>query len=263
MKERKLTVADIINIYGKTVKGVKVFNKKQQVKANIFMQDEPKAFSLSDEEEVLRIYIDAESSEASFDGMLSEDEPAEIAQDITKKEGEVVAAGLAEYAKLVEQLAAELTDEQLEDSGHIKNLYQNILPRWDWEEWYDLLKAVRQKKRQAEHEEKTAEVIFNEMPYFAQAAGQQAVKYLVECARKNRLFKIDDAADWQADILWQMFYCMGIDVKTAAETLSKKSISLNGLDLQDNKYLLAFIEELRAEQWKQGEVTKLRTKELR
>lgn len=260
MKERKLTVEDIINIYGEAVKEVKVFNKKQRVQQETFLQDEPKAFALSDEPDVLRIYMDIESCEASFDGTL---EAKEIAQDIVDAVGKDVAAGLVEYANLVKQLAEDLTDEQLEDSAHIKSLLKEQLPAWDREDWYDLLKAVRKEKHKEQHEQQTAEVIFNQMPYFAQAAAQQAVDYIVKAAKNNNLFHADKVVDQAEETIREMFFCMGIDIKDAAVNLSKKNFYLTGYDWQDNKYLLAYIEELRAKQWESGEVAQLRTKELR
>lgn len=184
-----------------------------------------------------------------------------VAKEVVESIGEDLAGALVEYANLVKQLAEELNDEQLEDSDYIKNLLSDQLPNWDWEDWYDLLVAVRKKKRQKEHEEKTAEVIYNEMPYFAQEAAERAVSYIVEAARNNELFKANKAADQQADILWTMFYCMGVDIKMAAKNIGKK-IEEQGFIWGKGKYLIAYIEELREIQWENdGEVTKLRTKE--
>lgn len=70
MEEIKLTVENIIRIYGKQVKEVKVFYKKYRVPQEAFLQDEPVAFALSDEPDVLRIYIDKESTKASLEGTL-------------------------------------------------------------------------------------------------------------------------------------------------------------------------------------------------
>ena len=60
--------------------------------------------------------------------------------------GEDLAGALVEYANLVKDLAADLTDEQLEDSSYIKSLLGEQLPDWDEEDWDDLLKNVRLKK---------------------------------------------------------------------------------------------------------------------
>lgn len=58
---------------------------------------------------------------------MSEDRAKEIiaekvAKDIVENIGEDLAGALVEYANLVKDLAADLTDEQLEDSSYIKSL---------------------------------------------------------------------------------------------------------------------------------------------
>lgn len=174
--------------------------------------------------------------------------------------GKEVEGMLARYENLVKQLAEELSDKQLEDSDYIKNLLSDQFPNWNWDDWYDLLIAVRKEKHQKEHEEKTAEAIYNEMPYFAQAAAEKIVDYIVKAARNNELYKMNKAADQQVDILWTMFYCMGIDIKMAAVNIGKK-IEEQGFIWGEGKYLIAYIEELREVQWKNGYVTKLRTRE--
>ena len=68
----KLTVESIINIYGSGVKEIKTYNEAKRAKTEEFLQVEPVAFGLSDEPDVLRIYIDKESTEASLDGTLEE-----------------------------------------------------------------------------------------------------------------------------------------------------------------------------------------------
>ena len=60
----KLTVESIINIYGSGVKEIKTYNEAKRAKTEEFLQVEPVAFSLSDEPDVLRIYIDKESAAA-------------------------------------------------------------------------------------------------------------------------------------------------------------------------------------------------------
>lgn len=82
---------------------------------------------------------------------MSEDRAKEIiaekvAKDIVENIGEDLAGALVEYANLVKDLAADLTDEQLEDSSYIKSLLGEQLPDWDEEDWDDLLKNVRLKK---------------------------------------------------------------------------------------------------------------------
>lgn len=82
---------------------------------------------------------------------MSEDRAKEIiaekvAKDIVENIGEDLAGALVEYANLVKDLAADLTDEQLEDSSYIKSLLGEQLPDWDEEDWDDLLMNVRLKK---------------------------------------------------------------------------------------------------------------------
>lgn len=82
---------------------------------------------------------------------MSEDRAKEIiaekvAKEVVESIGEALAGALVEYANLVKDLAADLTDEQLEDSSYIKSLLGEQLPDWDEEDWDDLLKNVRLKK---------------------------------------------------------------------------------------------------------------------
>ena len=82
---------------------------------------------------------------------MSEDRAKEIiaekvAKEVVESIGEDLAGALVEYANLVKDLAADLTDEQLEDSSYIKSLLGEQLPDWDEEDWDDLLKIVRLKK---------------------------------------------------------------------------------------------------------------------
>ena len=82
---------------------------------------------------------------------MSEDRAKEIiaekvAKEVVESIGEDLAGALVEYANLVKDLAADLTDEQLEDSSYIKSLLGGQLPDWDEEDWDDLLKNVRLKK---------------------------------------------------------------------------------------------------------------------
>lgn len=58
---------------------------------------------------------------------MSEDRAKEIiaekvAKEVVESIGEDLAGALVEYANLVKDLAADLTDEQLEDSSYIKSL---------------------------------------------------------------------------------------------------------------------------------------------
>lgn len=82
---------------------------------------------------------------------MSEDRAKEIiaekvAKEVVESIGEDLAGALVEYANLVKDLAADLTDEQLEDSSYIKSLLGEQLPDWDEEDWDDMLKNVRLKK---------------------------------------------------------------------------------------------------------------------
>lgn len=82
---------------------------------------------------------------------MSEDRAKEIiaekvAKEVVESIGEDLAGALVEYANLVKDLAADLTDEQLENSSYIKSLLGEQLPDWDEEDWDDLLKNVRLKK---------------------------------------------------------------------------------------------------------------------
>lgn len=59
---------------------------------------------------------------------MSEDRAKEIiaekvAKEVVESIGEDLAGALVEYANLVKDLAADLTDEQLEDSSYIKNAF--------------------------------------------------------------------------------------------------------------------------------------------
>ena len=82
---------------------------------------------------------------------MSEDKAREIiaenvAKEVVESIGEDLAGALVEYANLVKELAADLTDEQLEDSGYIKSLLSEQLPNWEWDDWYELLENVRREK---------------------------------------------------------------------------------------------------------------------
>lgn len=83
---------------------------------------------------------------------MSEDRAKEIiaekvAKEVVESIGEDLAGALVEYANLVKELAADLTDEQLEDTSYIKSILGEQLPNWGNEDWNDLLENVRQRKR--------------------------------------------------------------------------------------------------------------------
>ena len=184
-----------------------------------------------------------------------------VAKEVVESIGEDLASALVEYANLVKQLAEELNDEQLEDSSYIKSLLGEQLPNWEWDDWYDLLKNVRQEKYREAHEEQTAEKIFNDMPYFAKEAAQEVLKRILKAEKADKLFKMDAEADTAAEILWDMFYCCVADIKWTAKKYNAEAKELTTAERKEHKDLLGFIEMLREGMWKQGEVLKLREKE--
>lgn len=197
---------------------------------------------------------------------MSEDKAKEIiaekvAKDVVESIGEDLAGALVEYANLVKDLATDLTDEQLEDTGYIKSLLSEQLPNWDWDDWYELLKNVRREKYKEVHEEQTAEKIFNDIPYFAKEAAQAALKRLLKAEKANKLFKLDAEADTAAEILWNMFYCCTADIKWTAKKYNAEAKALTIAESREHKDLLGFIEMLREEMWKCGEVLKIREEE--
>lgn len=197
---------------------------------------------------------------------MSEDKAKEIiaekvAKDVVENIGEDLAGALVEYANLVKNLATDLTDEQLEDTGYIKSLLSEQLPNWDWDDWYELLKNVRREKYKEVHEEQTAEKIFNDIPYFAKEAAQAALKRLLKAEKADKLFKLDAEADTAAEILWNMFYCCTADIKWTAKKYNAEEKALTIAESREHKDLLGFIEMLREEMWKCGEVLKIREEE--
>ena len=143
-----MVVNDYINIYGSAVTEVKVYSKKQRVEAEAFLQEEPVVFSLTDEPDVLRFYMDEETYDALLEGTLEEQKEIteevveEMAQAIVEGLGKDLAAALVEYANLVKQLAEDLTSDQVQDTAKIKELLAADLPDWDEEDWEDLRAAV-------------------------------------------------------------------------------------------------------------------------
>lgn len=87
---------------------------------------------------------------------MSEDKAREIiaenvAKEVVESIGEDLAGALVEYANLVKDLAADLTEEQLEDTAYIKSILQEQLPNWDEEDWTELLENVRKSRRKERH----------------------------------------------------------------------------------------------------------------
>lgn len=169
-----------------------------------------------------------------------------------------------EYECIVEQLAEQIQPEELDklETKDLQALLGAGFESWKFEDWYKLLTDIKRKKRQAEHEAMTAEAIFNGLPWAAQQAAQEAVGILIKKAEADKLFKADETADAMVNVLWNMFYCMGINIKNTARKLGKDNKAYSYNDLNENKLLLDFIKELRDEQWYgQGEVARLRCKE--
>ena len=94
---------------------------------------------------------------------MSEDKAREIiaenvAKEVVESIGEDLAGALVEYANLVKELAADLTDEQLEDSSYIKSLLSEQLPNWDSEDWDDLLENIRREKGRKKDKKEAVEI---------------------------------------------------------------------------------------------------------
>ena len=169
-----------------------------------------------------------------------------------------------EYECIVEQLAEQIQPEELDklETKDLQALLGAGFESWKFENWYKLLTDIKRKKRQAEHEAMTAEAIFNGLPWAAQQAAQETVSILIKKAAAEKLFKLDETADAMVDVLWNMFYCMKIDIKNTATKLCKDDKVYSYSDLNENKLLFDFIKALRNEQWNgEGEVARLRCKE--
>ncbi len=174
------------------------------------------------------------------------------------------ARNLIGYGRLVEELADKIQPEELDDleTERLKEIMGSGYEKWEFGDWYRLLTDIKRKKRAAGHEVLTANNIFNSLQWAAQQAAQETVKILIKKAEKEQLFKMDEAADMAAEILWNMFYCMKIDIKNTAAKMCKEKRAYSYNELKENKLLLDFIEELRKEQWfGSGEVARLRSKE--
>ena len=169
-----------------------------------------------------------------------------------------------EYDELVKELAEDIEYKKL-DELETKNLEEMLgekAKKWKFEDLYRLLVDIKRYKREEAHRILTAEAIFNDLPWAAQQAAQEAVIVLIKKAKAQLLFKMDETADMAVNFLWNMFYCMGIDIKDAAQKMSEEQRKYSYNDKKENKMLLEFIEELRKRQWDgEGEVTRLRRKE--
>lgn len=173
------------------------------------------------------------------------------------------ARNLIGYDGLVSSLTADIPVGKLEEL-EIKDLKERLgagYESWEFKDWYRLLTDIRRKKGKQAHEILTEEAIFNSLPWAAQQAAQEAVRILIKKAADNLLFKIDETADMAANILWNMFYCMKIDIKDTAQIMQEQKRAYSYNDLKENKLLLDFIRELRKRQWySNGEVARIRSR---
>lgn len=174
------------------------------------------------------------------------------------------ARNLIGYERLVEELAEKIQPVELEemDTEKLKGFLGTGYEKWEFKDWYRLLTSIKRKQRQAAHEVMTADAIFNRLPWAAQQAAQEAVRVLIKKADAGKLYKLDEAAETAVEILWTMFYCMGIDIKNTIMKMHRDNKAYSHNDTKENKLLLDFIEELRKEQWYgNGEVARLMEKE--
>ena len=168
------------------------------------------------------------------------------------------------YDELVKELAERIKGEELDEleTKNLKEMLGEKAKKWEFKDLYRLLVDIKRYKREEAHRILTAEAIFNDLPWAAQQAAQEAVIVLIKKAKAQLLFKMDETADMAVNFLWNMFYCMGIDIKDAAQKMSEEQRKYSYNDKKENKMLLEFIEELRKRQWDgEGEVTRLRRKE--
>lgn len=71
------------------------------------------------------------------------------------------------YDKLVTGLASVIQDEDLEylETEDLKEKLGSRYGAWEFKDWYRLLKDIKRCKRQVEHENMTAEAIFDGLPW--------------------------------------------------------------------------------------------------
>lgn len=109
------------------------------------------------------------------------------------------------------------------------------------------------------HDEQTAEIIFNGMPWASQQSLQTAVTVLIKKAAEEKLFRLDETADTVTGILWEVFYCTKMDIKKTAVAMSIKNKSYSRTEMNESLLLLDFIQNLRKTEWfGSGEVLRLR-----
>ena len=171
---------------------------------------------------------------------------------------------LIHYKQIVVQTAADISLKELDDldTEHLKKRLGGIAEKWEFKDLYRFLTDIKRYKRKTEHDIITAEAIFNSLPWAAQQAAQEVVRLLIKKAEDNLLFKMNETADMVANLLFNIFDCMKIDIKDTAQIMQEQKRAYSYNDLKENKLLLDFIRELRKLQWyKHGEVTRLRRKE--
>lgn len=167
------------------------------------------------------------------------------------------------YDRLVKEMVAKVDVKELDEltTGHLKAMLGEGYEAWEFKDLYRLLIDIKKTIGIATHEILTTEAIFNSLPWAAQQAAQEAVKVLIKKAEAQQLYKMDETADMAAEFLWNMFYCMKIDIKDAAQKMSRENRAYSYNDMKENKMLLEFIEEMRRIQWyTQGEVARIRSK---
>lgn len=167
------------------------------------------------------------------------------------------------YDRLVKELVAKVEVKELDEleTDHLKAMLGEGYEKWEFKDWYRLLGDIKRTIRIAAHEILTAEAVFNSIPWAAQQAAQAAVEVLIKKAKAQQLYKMDETADIAAEFLWNMFYCMKIDIKDTAQKMSEEKRAYSYNDMKENKMLLEFITEMRKRQWyTEGEVARIRSK---
>lgn len=167
------------------------------------------------------------------------------------------------YKDMVKELAAEIESEDLDEleTKNLKEILGEKAIKWEFKDLYRLLRDIKRHKRAEAHRILTAEAIFNSLPWAAQQAAQEAVIVLIKKAEAQLLFKMDETTDMAAEFLWNMFYCMKINIKETAKKMAEEKKAYSYNEIKENKILLDFIEEMRRRQWNgEGEVARIRIK---
>lgn len=165
------------------------------------------------------------------------------------------------YESIVSRLADTFPDEKLDylETEDILCLLGEGYESWEFKDWCRLINDIKKRKRQAMHDEQTAEIIFNGMPWASQQSLQTAVTVLIKKAAEEKLFRLDETADTVTGILWEVFYCTKMDIKKTAVAMSIKNKSYSRTEMNESLLLLDFIQNLRKTEWfGSGEVLRLR-----